>query len=49
MTMRNTYARHELIPVVLRVTFRSTGSHYALGSVLLIGKSLKFLQDGELI
>ena len=47
--MENTCARHELILVVLHVTFRSTGHHYALGSVLLIGKSLGFLQNGELI
>ena len=47
--MRNTCARHELIAVVRRATFRSTGSRYALGSVLLIGKSLEFLEDGGLI
>ena len=49
MMMRNICARHELTPVVPRVTFRSTEHHYALESVLLIGKSLIILQIAELI
>ena len=36
---RSTCARHEFTPAVPHVAFRSTGHHYAHGSVLLIGKS----------
>jgi len=40
--MRTTCVRREFIPAVLHAAFSLMGSHYALGSVLLIGKSLNF-------
>src|SRR5258706_5491581 len=49
MTMMSICAGHELIPAVLHATFSSTGIHYAHENVLLIGKCMKFLRNGELI
>ena len=37
--------RHELIPAVLHVAFRSMGHHSARGSVLLIGKYTEIFFD----
>jgi len=48
-TMRTTCVRHEFILAVLHAAFSLTESHYALGSVLLIGKSLNFFGNGGLI